>query len=107
MVGLPESGQVVGGQEKVDLDRVIHLVSYHLPRMLSDLFGVDLRRVWPRGATRELKSYLKRVLSVIHNLEGDQGALSPTKAAVQVGDLIAALFPPGMRIPKSTRDIAR
>ena len=70
--------------------------------MLSDLLGVDLRRAWPRGTTRGLKAYLRRVFSAIHDMEEDQGALSPTEVALRAGDLVAALVPPGMRIPKGT-----
>jgi hypothetical protein len=100
MVGLPKNGQAVGHQEMIDLDQLSHLLAYHLPRMLSDLLGVDLRRAWPRGATRELKAYLRRLSSVIHDLEEDRGSPSPTEAAMRAGDLVAALAPPWMRIPK-------
>ena len=101
-MGLPKNGQAVGHQEKIDLDQVSHLLAYHLPRMLSDLLGVDLRGAWPRGTPRGLKAYLKRVFAAIHDLEEDQGALSPTEAAIRASDLVAALAPPGMRIPKGT-----
>jgi hypothetical protein len=104
-VGTPKSNQAVGHQEKIDLDQVSHLLACHLPRMLSDLLGIDLRRAWPRGTPSGLKAYLRRVFSAIHDMEKDQGALSSTEAVLRAGDLVAALFPPGMKIPKGAHPI--